>query len=392
MNKPKPNEHVFHMLERALRSGGAQAVFELLIRSFQEEKKYRLLFEALLMRKRHELGLPLIWTHSLDDIRGKVGLEYERAYVAVARHVGELFLKDGEIPQAWPYFHAIGEIGPVAAALEACDVKGKTREEVDALVEIALQEGAHPRKGIELILEHYGFCQAITNFGRNPSCQGKEDCIRLLVRALHRELAENLRLAVARREGKRPESTSIPELISGRHWLFEHNAYYIDSSHLASVVQFALEFDDRETLALLADLTNYGSRLARMFQPREHPPFDEGYRDYDVYVRALLGENVEEAVTYFRDKLSQADPLRFGNYPAQIVVGFMARLERFEEAIEFFLRHLGNVRREELHCPSLAELCWRAQDPQKLTEVARARSDLLDFVAGLLQMEFRRPQ
>lgn len=387
MNKAKLNQDVFQMLEQAVRSGGAQAAFDLLTRKFQKEKNYWLLFEVLLMKKRDELGLPLIWTHSLKDIPEEVRRDYERDYVEIARHVGGLFLKDGNISQAWPYFRAIGEIQPVADALDTFDFEDRNREEIDALIEIAFQEGAHPRKGIELILEHYGLCQAITNFGRYPGREGHEDCIRLLVRALHKELVENLKLAVARREGMTPECTKVPELISGRDWLFEQNAYYVDSSHLASIVRFGLELNDRETLALLAELADYGSRLADMFQPHEHPPFDQGYRDYVVYIGALLGADVEEAVTYFLNKLSEADPSRFGNYPAQIVVGFLARLERFQEAIELFLQHLGNVSQEELHCPSLAELCCLAEDPQKLAEVARERSDLLDFVAGLLQME-----
>ena len=55
-------DEVFDALEQALRSGGPEAGFDLLVQKFREEKKYPLLFEARLMKSRHALGLPLVQT------------------------------------------------------------------------------------------------------------------------------------------------------------------------------------------------------------------------------------------------------------------------------------------------------------------------------------------
>ena len=43
---------------------------------------------------------------------------YQEATVDAAREVGSLFLEDGQIPAAWPYFRAIGEPAKVAEAID----------------------------------------------------------------------------------------------------------------------------------------------------------------------------------------------------------------------------------------------------------------------------------
>ena len=69
----------FDQLERALESGGAPAAFDLLAENFRREKKYPLLFETMIMTKRHELGLPLISTGGLEDLAVLGALEPEVA-------------------------------------------------------------------------------------------------------------------------------------------------------------------------------------------------------------------------------------------------------------------------------------------------------------------------
>src|ERR1043166_4555457 len=106
-------DEVFDTLEQALRSGGPDAGFELLVQKFREERKYPLLFEARLMKSRHALGLPLVQTERLEDLPEDKRGTHERAFMDAAREVGGLFLADGDVPRAWPYFRAIGETAPV---------------------------------------------------------------------------------------------------------------------------------------------------------------------------------------------------------------------------------------------------------------------------------------
>jgi len=365
----------FDALEAALRRG-PDAGFELLIERFRQEKKYPLLFETRVMQSRHALGLPLVQNGSLADLPEDKRAAQESAYIDAAREVGALFLADGDIPRAWHYFRAIGESVPVAAAIEQL----APAENQEAVIEIALHERVHPRKGFELILADYGLCRAITFLDQYPDPTTRDDCIRLLVRTLHQELVESLRRVIAKTESSAPETHRVSELISGRGWLFGEYDYYVDTSHLVSILRFSLALEDRETLALAAELAEYGKCLSPMFQYRSDPPFDGGYGDFAIYLRALMGDCVEEAVAHFRNKARDADP-----QPAEAVVTLLARLGRYGEAIDVIVEHLGGVDASRLQCPSLFQLCQMAGDYGRLRELARERGDLLHFAAGTMQ-------
>lgn len=374
------SDNGFDRLERELQSGGAPALFELLARQFRAEKKYPLLFETRLMQKRHELGLPLVQLHdSLADVPEAARPAYERAFLDAARETGSLFLDDGDIPRAWPYFRAVGDPAAVAAAIERVE----PGEGIDRIVEIAFAEGVHPRKGFELILAQYGMCRAITCFSQFPAGPPRTESLRLLVRTLHAELLAALKRAVAQAEGSEPQGASISALVDSRDWLFADNAYYIDSTHVASVVQFSIELEDAGTLALALELTDYGRRLAPMFQFRGDPPFEEIYPDHAVYLRALLGRDVDQAIAHFRAKLDADES--FDAAPAQALVSLLARLRRYGEAIEISLQHLAGVEPARLACPTAPQLCQMAGEYRRLMDLARRGGDLLSFAAAALQ-------
>ena len=256
------SEQAFELVEQCLESAGSGAGIDFLVKKFREEKKYPQLFEARLMKKRYELGLPLIHNGPLNDLPEDKQRAYDEGSMEVAREVGRLFLAEGEIERAWPYFRAIGEAEPIREAIENLEV----RDDLDGVIEIAYHERVNPRKGFELALKNYGTCRAITYFGQYPSEEGREDSARLLTRTLYDELAENLGRTIEKNEDKAPATSSVSELIESRDWLFEGNSYYIDTSHVGSIVQYAVEWTDRETLEMAVELCAYGKRLAPMFQ------------------------------------------------------------------------------------------------------------------------------
>jgi hypothetical protein len=365
----------FDALDAALRSGGPEAGFELLIQRFRAEKQYALVFDARVMQSRHALGMPLVQNGSLENLAAETRAALERAYIAAAREVGGLFLAEGDICRAWHYFRAIGETAPVAAAIEQL----APAENQEAIIEIALHEGVHPRKGFELILADYGICRAITFFGQYPDGSTREDCIRLLVRTLHQELVENLKRAIAKAEGHVPETARVCELIAGRGWLFGEHGYYVDTSHVLSILGFSLDLEDRATLALAVELAEYGRHLSPMFQYRGEPPFNT-YHDYALYLRALLGECEDEAVTHFHQQAATGDPRA-----AETLVTLLARLGRYGEAIDATLELLRDAHALRPDCPSVFQLCQLAGDYGRLRDLARERGDLLHFAAGSMQ-------
>jgi hypothetical protein len=370
----------FELIDQALQSGGPEAGFRLLAQKALDDRNYPLLFEIRLLEKRHALGLPLIQVDDTAPMASDTRREYDKAFIDAAREVGGLFLGEGNIPRAWPYFRAIGETGPVAAAIERFD----SQEGVEPIIEIAYMERVSPYKGFQMILSNYGICRAITSFGQFPSREGRDESLRLLVRTLHSELVESFKRVIERNGEQPPDTRSVPELMAGRDWLFEGHSYYVDTSHLTSVLRYSLDLNDHETLGLAVELAEYGTKLGSMFQERSEPPFEDFYIDHRMYLRALRGEDADQAVAHFKAKVESYDVNETGSGPAQILVGLLARLDRYSEAIDLSVRYLSDVSPSDLACPSVMQLCFAAGDFERLRALAKERGDVLNYAAQAL--------
>ena len=367
-------------------SGGAAAL-DYLIARFRETGQFASIFDARLMKKRFELGVPLLETQDPSAFPPETRAPYERAMMDAAREVGELFLAEGAIERAWPYFRALGDSSAIASAIDGYQ---PADESFDAVVAIALQEGIHPARGLELILEKHGMCRAITCFGMYPIQKDRERCIALLVRGLHGEVAERMKSVIEAREGARPATDSIPELIAGREWLFGDYDYYVDTSHLYSVLPYSVEVMDRATLDLYHELCEYGKKLSPNFHARGQAPFENLCEDYDHYVQALRGVDVEEHVAHFQRIAAEANPQREGTAPAEALIQLLVRLGRYEEAIDASLAYLGGEGVAGATCPSALEICRLAKNCERMREVALGRGDWLNYVAASLGTEVLR--
>src|SRR5262245_17444137 len=184
---------VFDELQRTFAGEGPAAAIDRLCVRLREQKDYGSLFYALLMKKRHELGVSPVPTGPAQALPAAAHAPYEDAIRSAGRLVGRLYLEEGNIPQAWPYFRMISEPAPVAEALE----KYQPREDDDLqpLVGIAFYEGVHPHKGFDWILERNGICNAITTLSSMElaSLEVRRHCVGRLVRALYQELCERVR-------------------------------------------------------------------------------------------------------------------------------------------------------------------------------------------------------
>ncbi|HYI97751.1 MAG TPA: hypothetical protein VEX68_29695 [Bryobacteraceae bacterium] len=371
-------EDSFENLDRFLGSDDRVGALEFLIEHFRAKKDIRSFFEARLMKKRLELGLPLIQAHPSADIPADLRGPYDQGMIAAARDTGKLALENGDIPLAWPYFRAIGEPGPIIEAIE----QAQPGESVDQIINIAFAEGVHPAKGLELILDHHGMCRAITTFGMYAVKNGRVECILLLVRRLHAEVMERLSNAIESQAGSRPSATKIAEVIAGRNWLFGEYDYYVDTSHLMSVLAYSLEVTDRPTLELLHDLCAYGKRLSPMFQTRGQSPFENAFIDYDEYILAVMGDDVDKRLAHFRKKIAESNPEEVGFAPVELLVNLAVRLGRYEEALQVAMEHFGEEDIADLSCPSTLQLCVLANDAERLKTLARSRGDLLSYIAA----------
>jgi hypothetical protein len=384
---------VFADLEQTLSRQGPEAALQKLCNRLRQERDYTSLFYALLMQKRHQLGVSPLPTGAASELPESVHAPYEEGIRQAARHVGGLCLHDGNLAAAWPFFRMIGEPQPVREALEK--YQPGEEDDVQTLVQIALYEGVHPEKGFDLVLQRLGICNAITTLSSHDfgtALDARQSCIRALVRALYEELRERLAADIERHEGKRPPEADAPrgtpgvvsKLLVGRDALFADDGYHIDLSHLSSVVQMSLHLAVSPELGLARELCEYGQHLSGRFVNQGDPPFEDLYLSHATYLAILAGERVEEGLDYFRKQAADADPETIGTYPAQVLVNLLLRLDRPKEALQVARKYLAGVDNRQITCPSIAELCHKIGDYHTLAEVAREQNDPVHFLAGLL--------
>lgn len=373
-------------LERTLGAEGPAAALDCLIASMESDAEPRALLDALLLRARFDLGLPAIQPGSLADIAEPARSQYEDRYVEAIRRVGRGLLDRGDIVAAWPYYRAIGEKEPVVEALDRFQ-PGEGDASVGHVVEIAFTQGAHPRRGFELILDHFGVCSAITSFeGLPPDEAIRRHCAERLTARLHEQLVFSLRSDIERRgEWLPPEGTAVEGLLEGRAWLFEDDTYHLDVSHLAAVVRASPILEDRVALEKALDLAEYGRRLSVRHQYEGDPPFEDVYSDHAIYLRGLLGLDPDEAISHFWGKLPAPDPDGDGDLAsAQSLVRLLVRLGRLEEAIDVSAEQLAGVPEGMLSVPGVSQLCARAGRMERLAKIARAQGDPVRFAAAIL--------
>jgi hypothetical protein len=374
----------FDEFDSILRSDHPAHSVDFLISHFCAAKEYRLMFEARLLKKRLELGLPPMQNDLPADCSAEVRAGFNQEWAAAARQAGELYLANGQIESAWPYFQVLGDLAPLAAAIEQV----QPTEGIDGIIRIAFEEGVHPAKGLELLTAQYGICRAITYFGMNQVRNGREDCIRFLIRNIHDEIVDRMGTTIESQEGTRPATSDLVELMSTRDWLFGEYTTYVDTSHLLSILPYSPEVTDAATLRMLRELCEYGKHLSADTRMQGEPPFEDVYADYGEYIQALLGDAVEARIAHFRNKLAQYDPERTGTGPAQILVNLLARLQRYGDALEVSLQYLPGIADRDLFCPSALQLCQLAENYNRLRELARHRGDLLSYAAaGLVPLQ-----
>ena len=107
---------------------------------------------------------------------------------------------------------------------------------------------------------------------------------------------------ITQQQGKPPTETTIAGLVADRDWLFANDNYHVDTTHLSSIVRFALLVEDHEVLRLATDLTEYGRRLTAQFQYPGDEPFADTYPASALFFHAQLGEGVDEAVRVFAER------------------------------------------------------------------------------------------
>ncbi len=373
----------FAQLQADLAEGGVEAVLTRLADQLKAQGKLHELFEARKMQIRHQLGLPPLYGDEEDDLKSDQRENLEDGLIDACREVGLLMLHAGQVRDGWMYLRAVGEKKMVADLLDAVEVDDDNVEEI---IEVALSEGVAPALGYQLVLDHYGTCNAITTYESQVaqlSNSARQQAAGLLVRHLHNELVATVKADISQQEAAEPPDATLKDLVADRDWLFLDNNYHVDTTHLASTTRFSRILENEEELRLALDLTEYGRHLGSQFQFQENEPFADMYPSHALYFQALLGENVDEAVGYFREKVSSVDPEEHGTIAAEVYIELLARLDRFREGVEASIEMIPEGAQYGI-APSLLELSQRASDFQPYMEVCQQQQNLLGYATGLV--------
>jgi hypothetical protein len=373
---------VFDLVREVHLAAGPAAAADVLIESLRPGDDPQTLFYALLLKARIGLGVSPFPTGPSAELPEETHVAYEDAIRTAARDVGNGLLAKGDIGKAWPYFRLIHEPDPVKRAIET--YHPGPDDDPYPVIDVAWQQGIHPTRGFDLILEKQGICSSITLVSSSDLSKApdvRDYCVGKLVRALTEQLIERLKADREARGMPNPPGATVRDLIDPV--LFEDEGYHIDLSHLSSVVQLALGLPAGPERDLAVELCEYGRRLAPSIRGRGELPFDEPYADQLVYLTALAGTNVDAAVSHFRAKADRAAG-EDNPFAVEAVVNLFVRLGRERDALDLAAAHLPGAAEGEVGCPTATELARRVKDYAAVADLAKHRGDAVTYLAGLI--------
>lgn len=381
------SDTMFAQLQDQRRTGGVSAVFDHLATTLRNQREYHKLFDALCLKKKHELGAPLHRPTSFDDVPVEKRDEFESAYVAAAREVGQLLLADKKLSQSFVYFHALRETKPIHDVIEAAPLPRESSEESEELIDLAFYKMVHPVKGMQIMLKTHGTCSTITALDQgfmNFNPEQRSTCAALLVRTLHGDLLQSIQREVKQRIPFAEPAKTLRELTAGREWLFAENNYHIDVSHLHSTVRFARSLTPAQPeLALARDLAEYGVQLAQQFQYPGEPPFSDFYPAHIQFFKYLSNEKRDESMAYFQRLLDSEPEPSTQAMIAYVMVDLLTRTDQLDAALPLAEKYL--VKADQDFAAAFAELCQKSGRFDVLLRSAEERNDLVTFAAALVQ-------
>jgi hypothetical protein len=381
MNVPDP----FAQLESSLHQCGPAGLLDQLCTQLDTEARYHELFEAMKIRIRHRLQLPL-WSTAPDELAaGSVRDQLEAGLLEACQYVGNRLLQAGRIRDAWSYLRPVGDLASLRTQLAQIQ---PTDENAGELIELYLQEGLDLEKGFQLLLKHYGTCNTITTYETSMYGRPRDQRAvgaRLLLRQLHQELRVRLLEHLERLTGQPADpQPSICEMLERHPQLMADGAYHTDTTHLASITRIARNTLDHDSWQLARELCAYGQRLDVSLQYHDGPPFEDLYPTSDRFFAALLDDQRDAQLAFFRERADATDPYHETTHVREVYVDLLARCGRAKEAWEEAIRLLPPGMQTTGLAPSLLELAQQSGQQRQLCELARAREDRLTFTLGLL--------
>ena len=175
-----------------------ESMLDYAISYFRDGRRAMEMFEAMKMRVRHQLGLPLIIGENDSPNSDTIERQLEAGLLDACRAAGQMLIEDGQVGEGWMYLRPVGDQD------FARDLIGKveiTEENYDEMVQVLLHEGVDVGRGYQAILEHQGTCNSITLFEQAIVARSKRDrqaAAERLLEHFYIELSNLVRQDIAR--------------------------------------------------------------------------------------------------------------------------------------------------------------------------------------------------
>lgn len=374
----------FDQISARLSTAGVEGTLELLETHFRREKEYFRLFEVLKLRCRHQLGLPLTPSRSTETLPERQQRELDEGLIDACQTVGTLLFRDGDIQHGWAYLQPVGNRKLTESLIREVKVND---DNVDMLIDISLNQGAAPTYGYHLAMMHHGTCSAITAFdvqGANFDRETQAAMAAQLLRHIYDEVMQNIKTHIGQNEQTARPDANLRDLLVEHPWLVEQQAYHLDTTHLASLMKIARLTTSTGDHEMALHLAEYGGGFPDDLQYKNPAPFEDTYTDHQLFFNALLGENVDAAVSHFQKKCAQASQ-EPGSGADEILIDFLYRIGRVDEAIAHAKVSSTDPSMRIGLAPDIIEMANSTAQFESVLDHLRHQDDLLGYSVALLK-------
>jgi hypothetical protein len=355
---------------------------------FRQSRRPLELFEALKMRVRNQLGLPLVSSEEEPPRPEEVERQLESGLLDACREAGTMLIDEGRIGEGWMYLRPTGDTELARRLIAKVPIRD---ENYDEMIQVLLHEGVDVARGFQAVIDHQGTCNSITLYEQTIANRRKVDrkaAAACLLQHLYNELSAAVRGDIARREAPAADDETLADMIASRRWILEQGGYHLDTTHLSATVRIATVLDDPALLRKALELTQYGRRLHHEFQYPGEEPFVDFYPAHAIFFSILLGENVDAGLKVFERKARTVDAAQQGTGAIETYVDLLDRIGRHREAITAAIELVPDTLPPQRIVPMLIDIAGRCRGSDgaafdAILQYCRQHNDVLGFAAAL---------
>jgi hypothetical protein len=365
------------------------AMIDQMVEHFRQARQPMELFEALKMRIRNQLDLPLLSSEDEPSRPEDVERQLEIGLLDACREAGTMLIEDGKVSEGWLYLRPTGDNELARRLIANISI---TDDNYDEMLQVLLHEGVDIARGYQAVIDHQGTCNSITVYEQALAGRSKPDrklAASCLLEHLYSELVEAVRGDISRREAPAGDDETLVEMIEKRPWILEDGGYHLDTTHLSSTVRIATVLEDSGQLTKAWELTQYGKRLNHQFQYPGDEPFVDFYPAHATFFSILLGRNVDAGLKVFERKARSVDVAEHGTGALETNVDLLDRVGRPRQAVEAAIELAPDELPSQRLVPLLLEIAGRAKQAgdegvfDLIAEYCKKHHDLLGYTAVL---------